>query len=172
MLQLSSALLSKPVMSLRTGSAVAHVTGAIFNPNNLKIEGFWCRDSMDKKELILLYQDIREVLPAGFVINDHDVLVEAEDLVRLKDIIELDYQLIGKQVVTSDKQKIGKVTDFATEVQTMMVQKIYASQSLMKSFTGGSLSIDRTQIVELTPKRIIISSLSRSSSVPVASPVA
>ena len=162
MLQLSSALLSKPVMSLRTGSAVAHVTGAIFNPNNLKIEGFWCRDSMDKKELILLYQDIREVLPAGFVINDHDVLVEAEDLVRLKDIIELDYQLIGKQVVTSDKQKIGKVTDFATEVQTMMVQKIYASQSLMKSFTGGSLSIDRT----------IISSLSRSSSVPVTSPAA
>lgn len=170
MLQLSGSLLSKPIMSLRTGSAVAHITGAIFNPNNLKIEGFYCRDSLDKKELILLYQDIRDIIPGGMVINDHEVLVEAEDLVRLKDIIELNYQIIGKQVMTVDKQKVGKVSDFATEVETMMVQKIYCAQSLIKSFTGGSLSIDRNQIVELTPKRIIINSLTRGSTVPATSP--
>ena len=118
MLQLSRSLLSKPVLSLRTGSAVAQVTGAIFNPNNLKIEGFYCRDSYSKKELILLYQDIRDVLATGFVVNDHDVLVEEGDLVRLKDILSINYQIVGKQVVTVDKQKIGKVSDFATEVET------------------------------------------------------
>ena len=38
----------------------------------------------------------------------------------------------------------------------MFIQKIYASQSLVKSFAGGNLSIDRSQIVEVTNKRVVI----------------
>jgi sporulation protein YlmC with PRC-barrel domain len=159
MLQLSASLLNKSVFSLRTGQPVARVTGAVFNPNNLKIEGFYCQDSVNKQTLVLLYQDIREVLKEGFVVNDHDVLVDPGELVRLKDILALKFELIGKQVETTSKQKIGKVSDFAVETETMFVQKIYASQSLLKSLTGGSLSIDRSQINEITNKRIVINDL-------------
>ena len=159
MLQLSANLINRAVLSLRTGSPIAQVTGVIFNPNNLKIEGLYCQDRFDKRELILVHQDIREFLPNGYVVNDHDVLVEAEDLIRLKEIIDIDYQLIGKHVVTENKERIGKVSDFATEIETMMVQKIYVSQSMLKSFTGGSLSVDRSQVVETTPSKIIISEL-------------
>ena len=72
MLQLSNSLLNKSVLSLRTGTPVATILSAIINPNNLKIEGFYCQDRFDKKELIMLYQDIREILPQGYVVNDHD----------------------------------------------------------------------------------------------------
>lgn len=146
-------------MSLRTGSPIASIIGPIINPDNLKIEGFYCQDAFSKQELVLLYQDIRDMLPQGFVVNDHDVLVEAEELVRLKDVIALNFELTGKQVVTVDKQKVGKVSDYATETETMFIQKIYVSQSLVKSFTGGSLSIDRTQVQEITPRKIIINDL-------------
>ncbi|MDB5175584.1 MAG: hypothetical protein JWM81_442 [Candidatus Saccharibacteria bacterium] len=160
-MQLSAALLNKSVMSLRTGMPIATVTAPIFNPDNLKIEGFYCQDRFDKKELILLYQDIRETLSRGYVVNDYEVLVEPTELVRLKKILELDYEIIGKKVVTVSKQKVGKVSDYATETETMFVQKIYVSQSILKSLTGGSLSIDRTQINEITPKNIIINELSK-----------
>jgi sporulation protein YlmC with PRC-barrel domain len=146
---------------------IANVTGAIFNPNNLKIEGFYCQDRFDKTELILLYQDIRETLTQGYVVNDIDVLVEPSELVRLKDVLELKFELIGKQVETTAREKVGKVSDFATETETMFVQKIYVSQSILKSFTGGSLSIDRTQINEITPRRIIINELLKTVPVPV-----
>jgi sporulation protein YlmC with PRC-barrel domain len=159
MLQLSNSLLNKAVLSLRTGSPIATITGPIFNPNNLKIEGFYCQDRFDKHELILLQQDIRDVIPQGYVVNDHEVLTPAEELVRLKDVLELNFELIGKQVETISKQKVGKVSDYATEMETMFVQKIYVSQSLLKSFTGGSLSIDRSQVQEITPRRIIINDL-------------
>lgn len=160
MLQLSGALLNKPVMSLRTGSQVATITGAIINPNNLKVEGFYCLDSVErKKRLILLYQDIRDVIARGIVVDDHEVLVEPEELVRLKDVMELRFELIGKQVETISKQKIGKVSDYALETGSMYVQKIYATQSLLKSFTGGSLSIDRNQIIEITNRKVIIQDL-------------
>jgi len=171
MLQLSDSLLNKQVLSLRTGTPIATVTAPIFNPNNLKIEGFYCIDRFDKSELVLLYQDIRDTLKQGYVVNDHDVLVDPEELVRLKDIIELNYDLIGKHVETLAKEKVGKVTDYAVETETMFVQKIYVSQSILKSFTGGSLSIDRTQINEITPKRIIINELAKPARVPAPAPI-
>lgn len=166
MLQLSATLLDKSVLSLRTGTPIATITAAIFNPNNLKIEGFYCIDRFDKTELVLLCQDIRDVLKQGYVVNDHDVLVEPDELVRLKDVLELNFELIGKQVETISKKKVGKVSDYAVETETMFVRKIYASQSILKSFTGGSLSIDRNQVNEITPKRIIINELVKQARVP------
>lgn len=163
MLQLSGPLVNKSVLSLQTGAPIATIIRPIFNPNNLKIEGFYCQDRFNKKELVLLYQDIRDIMPNGYVVNDYDVLVEAGELIRLKSVLELNYELVGKQVVTVSKQKVGKVSDYATEVETMFVQKIYVSQSILKSFTGGSLSIDRNQVIEITPRRIIINDLLKNS---------
>ncbi|MDB5165032.1 MAG: hypothetical protein JWL89_658 [Candidatus Saccharibacteria bacterium] len=170
MLQLSASLLNKSVLSLRTGTPIATITRAIINPDNLKIEGFYCEDRYDKKELILLYQDIRDLLPQGFVVNDHDVLAEPDELVRLKKVLELDFDLIGKQVVTLSKEKVGKVSDYATETETMYIQKIYASQSILKNLTGGTLSIDRTQVNEITPQKVIINELTKKAPSPVAAP--
>lgn len=170
MLQLSTGLLNKSVLSLRTGTPVATVTGALINPNNLKIEGFYCQDRFDKQQLILLYQDIRETLSQGYVVNDHDVLSEPQELVRLKDVLKLNFELVGKPVVTLNKERVGKVSDYAAETETMFIQKIYVAQSILKSLTGGSLSIDRTQINEITPKRIIINELIKNA--PVAAPAA
>jgi hypothetical protein len=41
----------------------------------------------------------------------------------------------------------------------MYVQKLYVAQSILKNLAGGSLSIDRNQINEITPRRIIINEL-------------
>lgn len=159
MLRLSESLLNKPVMSLRTGQQVGTVHTPIINPNNLKIEGFYCSDRFSKEELVLLYQDIRDVIPQGFVIDDHDVLTSPEDLVRLKETMDIGFTLIGKPVITLSKQRVGKVSDYATEIETMYVQKIYVTQNLLKSLSGGNLGVDRSQINEITDRKIVINDL-------------
>jgi sporulation protein YlmC with PRC-barrel domain len=170
MLQLSSILLDKSVLSLRTGSPIATVLGPIINPNNFKIEGFYCEDRFDKSELILLWQDVREVVNEGYIVNDHEALTDPKELVRLKEILDSQYSIINQQVITVDKEKVGKVSDYAVETSSMFVQKIYVSQSILKSLTGGSLSIDRSQIHEVTPKKIIINELAQKS--PMIAPAA
>lgn len=168
MLQLSASLLNRPVLSLRTGSPVATTTTPIVNPDNLKIEGFYCFDTRSNKTLVLLYQDIRDIIPQGFVVNDFDVLAEPEELVRLHKVMEIGFDPLGKSVVTVNKKRIGKVSDYATEIETMYIQKIYVSQSILKSFTGGNLGIDRSQINEITPKKIIVQDLIKAT--PAATP--
>jgi uncharacterized protein YrrD len=171
MLQLSASFLNQPIVSLRTGGEVAGVTGVIINPNNLKIEGFYCEDGHAKTPLVLLTQDIRTIMPQGFAVNDHEVLVPASELIRLKDLIRMSFQLIGKQVVTVEKHKIGKINDWAADTNTFYIQKLYVGQSILKSINNGQLSIDRTQIVEITNKKIIIQEILQGHPAAVGVPV-
>jgi uncharacterized protein YrrD len=151
-------IINRPILSLRTSTQAATALAPIINPNNLKIEGFFCKDN-SRKQLILVTQDIRDVLPQGIVINDADVLSETEDLVRLKDIIHINFELLGKHVETTSKTKLGKVNDYATETDSMYIKKIYVTQPIYKNLSGGNLGIDRTQIVEITDKKIIVNDL-------------
>jgi uncharacterized protein YrrD len=172
MLQLSGTMLNREVLSLRTSSPIAQIVAPIINPDNLKIEGLYCNEYSSKKQLILLYQDIRDILPQGVVVNDSDALSDPAELIRLKKVLELDFELIGKPVETLSRDKVGKVNDYAFETATMYIQKIYVTRSILKSLTTGSLSIDRNQIQEITPKRVIITDLLETARVAAAAATA
>lgn len=159
MLQLSAMLINRPVVSLRTGAQVATALAPIINPNNLKIEGFYCQDSQSREQLILVSQDVRDILPDGIVVNDHDVLAAPHDLVRLHNVININFEILGKQVVTSGGTKLGKVGDYAFDTASMMIQKLYVTQSIFKNFNGSSLGIHRTQIVEMTNRQVVVNDL-------------
>ena len=152
-------MIKRPVLSLRTGTQVATALAPIINPNNLKIEGFLCKSSNFKEPAVLITQDIRDILPQGIAVNDEDVLSAADELVRLKNVIDINFELLGKHVETTAKQKLGKVSDYATETGSMFIKKIYVAQPIYKNFSGGNLGIDRTQIVEITNKKIVVNEL-------------
>lgn len=156
MLQLINSLLNQPVRSLRTGEVIATTKTPILNPNNLQIIGFYCQDLMERKQAILLEQDIRDIIPQGLVVNDYEVLCEPLELVKYKDILEINFDLFGKLVITEDKQKLGKVSDYATNTDTFYVHKLYVTKSLLRSLGSDQLSIDRSQIIEITDKNIIV----------------
>lgn len=167
---LSKNLLNQPVMSLRTGAQVAQAVAPIINPNNLKIEGFYCQDKFSKETLVLLTNDIRDILPQGFVVNDHEVLVDPAELVRLKETMDYNFELMGKPVVTASKVRLGKVNDYSADDTTLHIQKLYVSQSLLKSLSGGQLSVDRSNIIEITNRKIVTQEILTPTKVPLAAP--
>lgn len=172
MLKLSGAMTTINVMSLRTGGRVGTTAQIIINPNNLKIEGWYVDDKFSGERLILLANDVRDIVSQGIAINDHEVLSDPDDLVRLKPILEINFELIGKKVRSESGKNYGKVSDFAIETSSLIIKKIYASQSIVKSLSGGNLSIDRTQILEITNTTIIIDDPTVKDKVPVRLPVA
>lgn len=156
MLKLYESFQNSAVLSLRVGGPVGQLVGLIINPNNLYIEGWYVQDNRSGEVLVLLSQDIREIIPQGIAIDDHEVLSDEEDLVRLQDIIKLNFNLTGLKVTSQNGKNYGKVSDFAFETSSFYIQKIYVAQPLMRNFAGGTLSIDRTQIIEITSRRIIV----------------
>lgn len=129
-------------------------TEPIFNPHNLKIVGWWCNVG-EPKPMILLSEHVREMMPNGLAVDDHDDLSEAEDLVRHHEILEADFKLIDKLVRTK-RQKLGKVSDYSYN-EGLFVQKLYVSRPLHKVLTSDTtLLIDREQILEVTDQYILV----------------
>jgi uncharacterized protein YrrD len=156
MLKLFESTPQTSVMSLRSGSSVGTIVKPIINPNNLFIEGWFVEDNRSGHQLILLSTDIRDILPQGFAINDYDVLSEPNELIRLKELIKLNFNLINLKVASESGKSYGKINDYAFETNNSFIQKLYASQPLVKTLSGGNLSIDRSQIIEVTNKRLVI----------------
>lgn len=128
----------------------------IINPNNLKIEGWHAEERGSRDYRILPSTHVREILPKGLVVDDHESLTLPEDLVRMQDIIQLQFELKGKSVKTDAGRKLGKITDYVTDDQSMLVQKIHITPNGLKSLTKNDLIIGRNQIVEINNKEIIV----------------
>jgi len=158
MLVLNNALDNKPIASIQSGHRVAISGEMILDPRDLKVFAFHA--SMPSEEdLVLHTEDIRSVTPQGIVIDNNDQLMHFdEDLVRLKKVSDIDFQLLGKPVYTENNKKLGKVTDFVVETEGFEIMKLHVGRSVVKSLGTAQLIIDRSQVVQVTDRKIIVKS--------------
>jgi uncharacterized protein YrrD len=156
MLILSQDYYKKPVLSLRTGSEIGTALAPIVNPNTLKIEGWYATSSREREEYILPMSEVRDVIKKGLVVDDHSALTPTEDMIRLKDIVDMRFDITGKSVVTERGSRLGKVVDYAVDNRTHFVKKLYVNPPLLKGLTSGQLLIDRSSIVEITDSKIVV----------------
>jgi hypothetical protein len=121
MLMLSKSLVNQRVMSLRSGGQIAVATEPVINPHNLKIMGWWCK-APGGRQLVLLAEDVREIMPSGLAVNDEEALSPPEDLVRHSEVLNARFELTDKPVKTK-RHKLGKVSDYSYN-DGMFVQKL------------------------------------------------
>jgi hypothetical protein len=152
---MSGSLFNRPVISLRSSQQIAVALQPIVNPHNLKIVGWWCKAPTNNGNAVLLSDDIREANNRGLAVNDEDALSSPEELVRYKEVLDINFQLIDK-VVKTKRHKLGKVHDYSYN-DGMFIQKLYVARSLVKVFASeDTLIVDRTQILEVTDDHILI----------------
>lgn len=157
MLFLGSSFGKFPLLSLRTGRTSGSIVGHLINPHKLRVDALWCKPSSARQPKLLLTQDIREVSIRGVIIDDDNVLSEPDELIRLRPVIDLHFELIDKKVI-SGRFTIGKVVDYALECDGFTVQKLYVEPALWNKFKSSRLTIDRSQILEVSHKYIKVKS--------------
>jgi sporulation protein YlmC with PRC-barrel domain len=156
MLYLSTKLKNIGLYTVRLGGKIGTITRPIINPHNLHIDGFYCAIPKTQEEQIVLDMDIRDLSLKGVIINDHEDISAPEDLVRLTEIIEINYELVGKSVFANGK-RIGKVTDYAIDDTSLFVKKIFVQPPIWRTFISTDLVIDRQSILEVTESKIVVS---------------
>ncbi len=156
MLKLSVSLYTIPIISLRTGGHIGLAERPIINPNNLKIEGWFANNVFGNGIHILPSSEIREISRIGVAVNDQEAITLPDDLVRMQKVLKIDFQLIGKSVVTESKKHLGKVQDYATDLDSFYIQRLYVSPRFVKAITRDQLIVSREQILEITDKKIIV----------------
>lgn len=155
MLMMSKGLFGQPILSLHTEGQIGVAQEPIINPHNLKIIGWWCKSPSSPKQLVLLADNVREMMPKGLAVDNDSALSAPEDLVRHREILDIHFVLLDKLVRTK-RHKLGKVSDFTYD-ESMFVQKLYVARSLVKIFSPeDTLIIDRSQIQEVTDNYILV----------------
>lgn len=159
MLRLGNTLNNLKVFGLRAGSPIAITSRPIIDPRTLQIIGFWIYSKRKKKETrVLLTNDIRDIDSHGIIIDDYEDIVEADELVRFKEILEIDFEIEGKKIVTESGKKIGIVEDYAIN-NTLQIIRLDVKRSVLTNPLDSHLIINRNQIVKINDKKIIVEDL-------------
>lgn len=155
MYALASKLKSLPIVSLQTGETVGVTKQSLIDPGTLEVVGFLCEDAR-RTQKVLILRDIRQLAIDCAIIDSEDELTDPEDIVRLQPLIKELFTPIGKPVVTDLGRKLGNVEDYTINLETNRIQKLYIRQSILRSLLGSSLIIDRMQIIDVSPKQIVV----------------
>lgn len=157
MLVMNSRLISAPVLSVQAGGPIGKITSTIIDPNDLKIIAFRLEGPLvNKQQNLLDARSIREYSNYGFVIDDIDELIGPDDVIKISDILKLNFDLLNLKVETKKGSKLGKVQDFTVTSEDFIVQQIIVKRPAVKALIDPELTISRKEIVEITDYKVII----------------
>lgn len=157
MLLLGSKLINTPIMGLQTGSRLAVTKTPIIDPSNLKIVAY----EVDGPLLIehpsfIRMADVRELSSIGMIIDSNDEFIGADDVISIQKIRQLNFDLVGMNVIDETKRKLGKVNDYSVDANSFVIQQLNVVRGIIKSITDTGLLIHRSQIVEINDHNIIV----------------
>jgi sporulation protein YlmC with PRC-barrel domain len=153
----ASQMQSLPIISLQTGEVVAITRSPVIDIGTLKIQAYRCEGIRTKQPLILMSNDVRQLATDCLIVDNEEELMEPTDIVRLQTMLTANYDPINKTVISDTGRKLGHVEDYSIDLESNRIQKLHIRQSILRSWLGTtSLVIDRSQIIDITPKLITI----------------
>lgn len=158
MLVSGSRLIGTPILSMQAAGPIATVAAAIIDPNNLKILGLKLSGPLvaHSNENLIDVKSIREYSRYGCIIDSADELIAEDDVIKIKNVLELNFDLIDLKVETKQGTKLGRVSDYTLTSEDFMVQQIIVRRPALKALVDPELTISRKEIVEVTDYKIIV----------------
>lgn len=161
MLILASQIQDSPILSILNGHPVAVAGNMLINADKLEVAAVFCKSPGWRGENhVLLLRDIREYSRSGIIIDSLEDIEDIGEIIRLGDVMERNYQIIGKPVVTEGGHKLGKVEDYSVDTISNNIQKLYIKPSLLKNLMVNNLMVDRAHILKADDNQIIVSDAS------------
>lgn len=153
-----SKLIGMPVSSVQDSGIMAEISAAIVDPDSLKIIALRVRGAISEDGANLLdVRSIREYSPKyGMIIDSLDELISDTDVVKIQNVLELNFDLIHLKVETKKGTKLGHVIDYTVSEDNLLVQQLIVKRPMLKSFLDSELTIPRPEIVEVTDDKIIV----------------
>ncbi len=139
-----------PVMSLQTGSELARTSNILVDPRDLTIVAYELTGPvLDQRPSFLRPVDVRELSNLGLIVDSSDEFVGLDDVIRINQVYDYHFSLLGLDVIDEKKKKLGKIQGFNVDSGSFSVQQITVKRPLLKSFGETELLIHRSQIIEV-----------------------
>lgn len=159
MLLAGSRLIDAPVLGLQTGSELARTTRPIIDPAKLEILAYELNGPLlDLHPSLLRIADVREFSDIGIIVDSSDEFVTPDDIIKLGEIYNLHFDVMGMHVIDEKRRKLGKVTSYTIDTTGFLIQQLSVKRPFLKSFNDTELLIHRSQITEINDNAIVVHS--------------
>lgn len=149
-------LVGAKVLEYSTGLVVALVSGIIVDPDTGMVEAFWVRPlTLPYKYAVLKTPDILEFKKHLYVKGEH-VLAQAEDLIRISEILEDGRTFLGAAVRSEAGISYGKCVNLTFDTGTYALRQIYSRRSIFGLITLDERIFSYNDLVKVLPAVIIV----------------
>ncbi len=157
MLVLGSRFKNTPIMGIQTGAQLAQTSRALVDPRNLTIVAYEVEGPLlVEHPSFLRTNEIREIGPIGMIIDSNEEIIGLDDVISLKKLYDLEFELIGLNVVDENRHKLGKVQDYTLESHSFVIQQLHVKRGMLSGLNDTGLLIGRSQIVEITDTEVVV----------------
>ena len=153
-----SKLLKYPILSLHTASRIAEVKSLVIDPNFLKVVAFEISAVSSKQRLFLEASSVREFSKMGMIVDSDEEFVEKDDVIKLKETIDLGFSLDNMKVVSKKKAMLGRIEDFIINTEDFQIMQLIVKRPIYKALIDPELVIGRSDIHEINDSEIIVKS--------------
>ena len=101
------------------------------------------------------------------IIDSNDEIVGLDDVLKIEELYNLGFPLIGMQVIDEHKHKLGKVDDYTVDTVQFAIQQLNVGRGFFKGLADTGILIHRSQIVEINDKAIVVKSTANKGVEPV-----
>lgn len=153
-----SKLLKYPILSLHTASRIAEVKSLVIDPNFLKVVAFEINAVSSKQSLFLEASSVREFSKMGMIVDSDEEFVEKDDVIKLKETIDLGFSLDNMKVISKKKAMLGRIEDFIINTEDFQIMQLIVKRPIYKALIDPELVIGRSDIHEINDSEIIVKS--------------
>jgi hypothetical protein cdiviTM7_02774 len=153
-----SKLLKYPILSLHTASRIAEVKGLVIDPNFLKVVAFEINAVSSRQSLFLEASSVREFSKMGMIVDSDEEFVEKDDVIKLKETIDLGFSLDNMKVISKKKAMLGRIEDFIINTEDFQIMQLVVKRPIYKALIDPELVIGRSDIHEINDSEIIVKS--------------
>lgn len=153
-----SKLLKYPILSLHTASRIAEVKDLVIDPNFLKVVAFEISAVSSRQSLFLEASSVREFSKMGMIVDSDEEFVEKDDVIKLKETIDLGFSLDNMKVISKKKAMLGRIEDFIINTEDFQIMQLIVKRPIYKALIDPELVIGRSDIHEINDSEIIVKS--------------
>ena len=153
-----SKLLKYPILSLHTASRIAEIKGLVIDPNFLKVVAFEINAVSSRQSLFLEASSVREFSKMGMIVDSDEEFVEKDDVIKLKETIDLGFSLDNMKVISKKKAMLGRIEDFIINTEDFQIMQLVVKRPIYKALIDPELVIGRSDIHEINDSEIIVKS--------------
>ena len=131
MIKIYNEIIGTKILDFNNGNLLALLDGIIINPDNGKILAFWVKSLfIPGKNTIIMSNSIVKWSKNIYIKNPDDIF-EAEDSVRLLEILNKKIFFISNIVKNEKLEYLGKIYDLDFDSEKLYLRQIYLSKTFL-----------------------------------------